>query len=63
MKVLITGGLGFVGSHVADYYASRNEEVTILDNLSRSNQYNLPDKISLTAPVSKSFLLPMSFKL
>ncbi len=47
MRVLITGGLGFIGSHVAEYYASRDADVTILDNLSRANQYNLPDKTSL----------------
>jgi nucleoside-diphosphate-sugar epimerase len=26
MKVLITGGAGFVGSHVAEYYAGKGEE-------------------------------------
>jgi CDP-paratose 2-epimerase len=46
MKVLITGGLGFVGSHVAEYYASRDADVTVLDNFYRSKQYQLPAKIS-----------------
>src|SRR5215475_5546288 len=32
---LITGGAGFIGSNVADYYLSRGEGVTILDNFSR----------------------------
>ncbi len=36
MKILITGGGGFVGSHVAEYYALRGEEVVIMDNLSRA---------------------------
>ncbi len=36
MKVLITGGAGFVGSHVAEYYANKGEEVVVLDNLSRA---------------------------
>lgn len=36
MKVLVTGGAGFVGSHVAEYYALKNEEVVVLDNLSRA---------------------------
>jgi CDP-paratose 2-epimerase len=35
MRVLITGGAGFVGSHVAEYYAKRGEEVIVFDNLSR----------------------------
>jgi len=36
MKILITGGAGFVGSHVAEYYATKNEEVIVFDNLSRA---------------------------
>ena len=36
MKVLITGGAGFVGSHVAEYYARKGGEVIIFDNLSRA---------------------------
>ncbi|KXB03848.1 nucleoside-diphosphate sugar epimerase [candidate division MSBL1 archaeon SCGC-AAA261F19] len=37
MKVLVTGGAGFVGSHVAEYYAEEGEEVTVLDNFSRAD--------------------------
>jgi len=36
MKILITGGAGFVGSHVAEYYANKGEEVIVFDNLSRA---------------------------
>lgn len=39
MKILITGGAGFVGSHAAEYYALKNEEVVVIDNLSRA-KYN-----------------------
>ena len=35
MKVLVTGGAGFIGSHVADYYAKKENEVIVFDNLSR----------------------------
>lgn len=35
MKVLVTGGAGFVGSHVAEYYAHRGSEVIVFDNFSR----------------------------
>ena len=35
MKILVTGGAGFIGSHVAEYYAKKREEVIVLDNLSR----------------------------
>lgn len=36
MKVLVTGGAGFVGSHVAEFYAKKNNEVVVYDNLSRA---------------------------
>lgn len=36
MKILITGGAGFVGSHVAEYYAKKGEVVVVFDNLSRA---------------------------
>lgn len=35
MKILVTGGAGFIGSHIAEHYAERDEEVTVYDNLSR----------------------------
>ncbi|MEK6348904.1 MAG: NAD-dependent epimerase/dehydratase family protein [Burkholderia sp.] len=35
MKVLITGGAGFIGSHLARQLASQNATVTVLDNLAR----------------------------
>jgi len=36
LKVLITGGAGFIGSHLAEYYAKKGEEVVVLDDLLRS---------------------------
>jgi len=36
MKILVTGGAGFVGSRVAGYYAENGEEVVLFDNLSRA---------------------------
>ncbi|MBN2454284.1 GDP-mannose 4,6-dehydratase [Candidatus Woesearchaeota archaeon] len=35
MKVFVSGGGGFIGSHVAEYYASKGHDVVVLDNLSR----------------------------
>ncbi len=36
MRVLVTGGAGFIGSHVAEFYAQREHEVIVFDNLSRA---------------------------
>ena len=33
MRILITGGAGFIGSHTADALLARGDEVRILDNL------------------------------
>lgn len=41
MKVLITGGAGFIGSHLADYFVIDGAEVSILDNLTTGSKENL----------------------
>ena len=41
MKVFITGGAGFIGSHLCDALISRGDEVTILDNLSTGSHENI----------------------
>lgn len=41
MKILITGGAGFIGSHIAELYQSRAEEIRILDNLRTGYRHNL----------------------
>ena len=41
MRTLITGGAGFIGSHLADALISRGESVTILDNLSTGSTKNI----------------------
>ena len=35
MKILVTGGAGFIGSHIAEFYAKSGDKVSIIDNLSR----------------------------
>ena len=37
MKILITGGLGYIGSHVATELIKKNHEIFIIDNLSNSS--------------------------
>lgn len=41
MKVLITGGAGFIGSHLADQLVMDEHEVILLDNLSTGNKQNI----------------------
>lgn len=42
MKVLVTGGAGFIGSHLADALLARGDPVVIVDNLSTGRKENLP---------------------
>jgi UDP-glucose 4-epimerase len=41
-RVLVTGGAGFIGSHIAEAYLSAGWEVVVLDDLSRGHQRNVP---------------------
>ena len=41
MRILITGGAGFIGSHLADLLINRGESVTIIDNLSTGRFSNV----------------------
>ncbi|HVF92574.1 MAG TPA: GDP-mannose 4,6-dehydratase [Blastocatellia bacterium] len=41
MKILITGGAGFIGSHLAERYLERGDEVCILDDLSTGSIENI----------------------
>ena len=41
MRVLITGGAGFIGSHLADHYVAKGDHVTILDNFSTGSKENI----------------------
>jgi len=41
VKILVTGGAGFIGSHVVDAYVKAGHRVTVLDNLSSGRRVNL----------------------
>jgi UDP-glucose 4-epimerase len=41
MRVFITGGAGFIGSHLADHYVAAGHEVTILDNFFTGSKTNI----------------------
>jgi UDP-glucose 4-epimerase len=40
-RILVTGGAGFIGSHVVDRLLARGDEIIVLDNLTTGNQSNL----------------------
>jgi UDP-glucose 4-epimerase len=44
MKALVTGGAGFIGSHVADAYLADGLDVVVVDDLSRGAPQNLPPR-------------------
>jgi UDP-glucose 4-epimerase len=44
LRVLVTGGAGFIGSHVADAYLAAGHEVWIVDDLSSGRTSNLPSR-------------------
>ena len=44
MKILVTGGAGFIASHIADAYVELGHEVVVLDDLSRGKRENVHPK-------------------
>ncbi len=47
MKVLVTGGAGFIGSHVVDRLLQAGHEVVVVDNLRTGSRTNLPPGVRL----------------
>lgn len=43
MRILVTGGAGFIGSHVADAYVGSGYEVMVIDNLSSGKKEHVPE--------------------
>ena len=46
-RALVTGGAGFIGSHVADLYLEHGYEVTVLDNFASGRRENLATRATL----------------
>ena len=54
-RVVVTGGAGFIGSHVVDAYLSRGHRVWVVDDLSSGRRENLsPDAELIVADVGSS---------
>jgi UDP-glucose 4-epimerase len=47
VKIVVTGGAGFIGSHVCDQFVKQGHEVIALDNLSSGKKENLDSKVRL----------------
>jgi len=43
VRILVTGGAGFIGSHIAEAYLAQGHQVTVLDNLSKGKRENIPN--------------------
>jgi len=41
MKILVTGGAGFIASHIVDRYLELGHQVAVIDNLSTGRRENL----------------------
>jgi UDP-glucose 4-epimerase len=47
MRVLVTGGAGFIGSHVVDALVARDDEVVVVDSLVTGKRENVPSRATL----------------
>jgi UDP-glucose 4-epimerase len=45
MRVLVTGGAGFIGSHVVNHFIKHHYDVIVMDNFSTGSIDNLPEKV------------------
>ena len=52
MKFLITGGAGFIGSHLALYLYERNHHITIIDDFSTGNNFFLHNYEIITGNIN-----------
>jgi len=62
MKVLITGGAGFIGSHLTKFHLAKNDDITVIDNFITGTKKNLsfdgvyPERIRRAQDLNKNNL-------
>ncbi len=66
MKILVTGGAGFIGSHIAEAFLAKGDEVVVVDNLSMGQVDNVPNgarffEMDITTEAFTQFLLDEKF--
>ena len=60
MKILVTGGAGFIGSHIVEHLVKNGDDVTVLDNLKTGKEKNLAkinDKINFVNGDIRDYVL------
>lgn len=62
MKILVTGGLGFIGSHTVAQLANENHEVIIVDNLYNSKEDVLDKLEKITGKTFKLYKYDLTYK-
>jgi UDP-glucose 4-epimerase len=59
MRAIVTGGAGFIGSHVADALLARGDEVHVVDNLATGDRANVPAGATLHEQDIREDLRPL----
>jgi UDP-glucose 4-epimerase len=65
-RILVTGGAGFIGSHVVDHFLAADAHVTVVDDLSNGKRENVPDaatfyRLSICDPELRSIVSAGAF--
>ena len=57
MNILITGGAGFIGSHLSDYLLVQGHRVVVIDDLSTGSMDNLREAREPPLPIPRGYHL------